>query len=202
MEDDGRHAGTTPERPLIRGERVWLRPIEERDLAAWRTLINDTEVGGWAGYQLPLSPEMARAFLERATARMTAGEAYVFTVCELGADTFIGHTRLKDVDYPTGSVELSISMLRQYIGGGWGADAQRALLRFAFGTLGLRRVWLVVDAENERAIRSYERVGFRREGLLREERMVKGRLADAVIMAILQREWLDRSREPDHGPAR
>jgi RimJ/RimL family protein N-acetyltransferase len=80
-------------------------------------------------------------------------------------------------------------MDHDHIGSGWGTDAQRALLAFGFGTVGLERVWLTVNAENARAIRSYEKVGFQREGLMRRSFRVNGTLTDTVMMAILREEW-------------
>ena len=56
---DSRADRPVPDRPLLRGERVWLRPLEERDLPAYVAGINDTEVGGLAGYKAPMSVEQA-----------------------------------------------------------------------------------------------------------------------------------------------
>lgn len=178
-----------PDRPLIRGERVWLRPLEERDLPAYVAGINDVEVGGWAGYRMPLSVPMASAWLARTLEQTRAGEGYYFAVCELGDDRFIGTTWLKEVSLVDGSAELAIFMDRDHLGGGWGTDAQRALIRFGFTTLRLGRIYLFVDDANVRAIRSYEKVGFVREGLLRRSRMFAGRLVDTVVMAVLRDEW-------------
>ena len=68
-------------------------------------------------------------------------------------------------------------------------DAQRTLLAFGFGTLGLERVWLTVTADNARAIRSYEKVGFQLEGVMRRAFRVRGRLTDSLLMSILRDEW-------------
>ncbi len=51
------------------------------------------------------------------------------------------------------------------------------------------RIWLTVDADNARAIRSYEKVGFRREGVMRQSRRGLNGLADSLLMAILRDEW-------------
>jgi len=177
-----------PDRPLLRGERVWLRPLERRDLPAYVAGINDTEVGGLAGYNLPISVEMAAGWLERAQ-QMMKGESYFFAVCELGDDEFIGTTWLKEVNRGHANAELAIYMDRDHIGSGWGTEAQRVLLEFGFGTLRMERIYLTVDAENARAIRSYEKVGFKREGVMRRSWQFRGRLADSLLMAILRDEW-------------
>jgi RimJ/RimL family protein N-acetyltransferase len=182
-----------PDRPLLRGERVWLRPLERRDLPAYVAGINDTEVGGWAGYSFPYSVEMSSDWFDHIREQMGRGTAYFFAVCELGHDRFIGTTWLKDVDFGHGRAELAIFMDRDHIGAGWGTDAQRVLLAFGFGTLRLERIFLTVDSENARAIRSYEKIGFKKEGLMRRSWQMHGKLSDTVLMAILRDEWRDRA---------
>jgi RimJ/RimL family protein N-acetyltransferase len=151
--------------------------------------INDTEVGGFAGYRWPITIADATGWLERERERPHGTGAFLFAVCELGDDRFIGTTWFKEINRLDGNAELAIYMDHDHIGSGWGTDAQRALLAFGFGTLGLERVWLTVNAENARAIRSYEKVGFQREGLMRRSFRVNGKLADTVLMAILRDEW-------------
>jgi RimJ/RimL family protein N-acetyltransferase len=178
-----------PDRPLLRGERVWLRPLERRDIPAYVAGINDTEVGGWAGYSFPFNVEMSEHWLGEIQEQMGKGRGYFFAVCELGDDRFIGTTWLKDVNMHHANAELAIYMDRDHIGAGWGTDAQRVLLHFAFNTVGLQRVWLTVYASNARAIRSYEKLGFKQEGLMRRSwRGPKG-LEDSLLMAILADEW-------------
>lgn len=184
-----------PDRPLIHGEKVWLRPLEERDLPAYVAGMNDTEVGGLAGFRMPMSLEQARGWLQHVSEESSRGGAYFFAVCELGEDRFVGTTWLKDVNMVAGIAELAIFMDRDHLGSGWGTDAQRALLGFAFTHLGLQRVFLTVFAGNQRAIRSYEKLGFQREGVMRRSwRGIRG-LEDSVLMAILREEWeaLNRS---------
>ena len=88
-----------------------------------------------------------------------------------------------------------------HIGAGWGTDAQRALLKFAFVNLGLERVFLTVYASNERAVRSYEKLGFRREGLMRRSWRGPRGLEDSLLMAILRDEWL-QTGEGSEGTAK
>jgi RimJ/RimL family protein N-acetyltransferase len=178
-----------PDRPLLRGEKVWLRPMEERDLTAMVAGINDSEVGGLAGYKAPMSMEQMKGWLDHNNERARDGRAFFYTVCELGDDRFIGTVWLKDVDYWHGSAELAIFMDRDHIGAGLGTDAQRALLNFAFTAVGLNRVWLTAYSANKRAIRSYEKLGFRQEGLMRKSWRGPRGLEDSVLMAILADEW-------------
>ena len=121
---------------------------------------------------------------------MRRGDAFFFAVCELGDDRFIGTSWLKEVSWLDGSAELAIYMDHDHLGAGWGTEAQRTTAAFGFGTLGLDAVWLTVDCDNARAIRSYEKVGFRTEGVMRQRATWPERAStDALLMAILRDEW-------------
>jgi len=63
------------------------------------------------------------------------------------------------------------------------------MVNYAFGILGMHRVWLHVYAYNQRAIRAYEKAGFVREGVLREDRYHNGRFFDTIVMGLLRSEW-------------
>ena len=82
-------------------------------------------------------------------------------------------------------------------GKGYGTEATRLVVRYAFEELHLNRVQLHVYEYNLRGVRVYEKVGFRREGVLRQEHMYDGRFWDTVVMAILREEWEKRSALPE-----
>ena len=150
-----------------------------------------------AGYKWPMSVPQATAWLQRTQEQSRSGElGFFFAVCEVGADQFIGTVWLKGVNLVDGNAELAIFMDRDHIGSGYGSDAQRAILNFGFLNLGLQRVWLTAYTANERAIRSYERLGFRHEGRLRQSWRGPRGLEDTVLMAILRDEWLRAGRQP------
>ncbi|MDP9238363.1 MAG: GNAT family N-acetyltransferase [Chloroflexota bacterium] len=81
---------------------------------------------------------------------------------------------------------------------GFGTDAMRAMLRWAFRHLNMRRVELSVEPENERAVHLYKKLGFVVEGCRREHHYDDGCYRDELIMAVLRREFeaLDHSAAP------
>jgi RimJ/RimL family protein N-acetyltransferase len=79
---------------------------------------------------------------------------------------------------------------RKFWGNGFGTDAMRVMLRYAFNELNLRRVGLIVFEYNPRAIRSYEKAGFVHEGRARGFLYREGQRWDLLFMGILREEWL------------
>jgi len=84
---------------------------------------------------------------------------------------------------------------RDFWGRGYGTDVMKLILRYAFMEINLRRVTLTVFEYNPRAIRSYEKAGFRHEGRLRKLLHRDGRRYDELFMGILREEWLEKNAE-------
>ena len=89
--------------------------------------------------------------------------------------------RNTDIDIIIGKKELW--------GKGYGADALRAFIGFLFKTFNLNRIWLATYVYNRRAINAYEKVGFKKEGILREDALIDGKFVDSVLFSILHKEF-------------
>ncbi len=189
-------------RPMLAGERLSLRLLERRDLEAYAAGANDPLVGGLAGFTEPIGRDGAERWFERASERMLSGELLSFAVCELNDDRFVGAISLRGIERTDGHAELGIYMDRDHQGSGWGTEAQRVLLDHAFGEMRLERVFLTVSPSNARAIRSYKKVGFTREGVLRHAYWHRGAWVDALLMSILRPEWATQSPAQSPVPPR
>ena len=134
-------------------------------------------------------------FIEKDFEELTPA-IHFFGVRTLADDKLIGEMAL-DVFNWTGRdafVGLSIGE-RENWGKGYGTDMMNVLLRFAFTEINLRRVTLTVFEYNPRAIRSYEKAGFRHEGRVRKILNREGRRWDILFMGILREEWLEQNKE-------
>jgi RimJ/RimL family protein N-acetyltransferase len=108
----------------------------------------------------------------------------------------IGDVRLLQIDTVNERAELGIAIGEKACWGrGYGTEALRAVLRYAFEEMGLRRVWLITDADNARGIRCYEKCGFVREALLRGHRLRYDRPLDMIAMGVLRGEWAQHGSE-------
>jgi [ribosomal protein S5]-alanine N-acetyltransferase len=175
---------------LIRGERVFLRPIEKADAVLSHRWRSDAEVAELASIAMPKSLAQMELRAER-LALGTDEETYAFIICLLDDEQPIGEASLMELDRLNGSAELGIFIgEKEEWGKGYGTDAVNALVDFGFGSLRLERIWLEVWIENDRARRSYDKAGFVHEGTLRHDRYEGGRFTDGDIMSILRDEWL------------
>ncbi|ANY10196.1 spermidine N1-acetyltransferase [Pseudonocardia sp. HH130630-07] len=171
-----------------------LRALERDDLAFVHELSNDS---GIMSYWFE-EPYEALVELQDIYDRHVHDNRERRFVLQLGgpagdpADR-AGLVELVEIDYIHRKAEFQIIVHPAFQGRGLAARATAAALDYAFGVLNLHKVYLVVDVENTRAVRAYERTGFTVEGELREEFFASGRYRDAYRMAILQRDHLGRS---------
>jgi len=115
---------------------------------------------------------------------------YPFSVRSLKEDKFIGYFTLW-VDFVHADAMVGISMCdRDFWGKGYGTDAMKLCLQYAFTELNLFRVTLGLLEYNVRALRSYEKAGFRMEGRSRGDVMFNGSHYDSLWMGILREEWI------------
>lgn len=104
----------------------------------------------------------------------------------------IGNIGLHRIDWVNRVAKLGIVIgERDYWGRGYGTEAVRTMLRYAFRELGLNRVELEVFAFNARALRCYEKTGFRREGVRRKALFRDGKYHDIILMGILREEFAE-----------
>ncbi len=75
---------------------------------------------------------------------------------------------------------------------GYGTEVTALMTGYGFETLNLNRVWLRVHEDNQHGIKAYEKVGFKREGVLRQHKYREGRYVDVMVMGILKEEWENR----------
>jgi RimJ/RimL family protein N-acetyltransferase len=111
----------------------------------------------------------------------------------------IGDCALKvDREEPR-QAEIGYTLAREHQGKGYASEAVSTLLDYAFATLGLHRVYAFVICENQRSVALLERLGMRREGHFIQHFWHKGGWADEYQYAVLESEWLNRSRKEPNG---
>lgn len=166
-----------------------LRDFRQEDISGMRSWCNDPAVTRYLSsrYAAPIPWEQTQEELDRYL-RGDAG-GYNLVVAERESGRYLGQVSLFLIDNLARKAELAIVMAPDSLGKGYGSEALRLLLGFGFGQVNLNRIHLTVNAGNQRAIHVYEKAGFMREGVLRQDRYYDGHYEDVVIMSILREEY-------------
>lgn len=116
--------------------------------------------------------------------QVDTGRVVQMIICDAGTDKPLGSVYIRDIDRQHNKAEYGIFIGEESARGrGVGTAAAKLMLRYCFEELGLHRVYLRVFAENLQAIGSYEKAGFRKEGLLKGDVCIDGVHRDIVWMA-------------------
>jgi RimJ/RimL family protein N-acetyltransferase len=183
---------------LFHGKLVCLKAVDPETMAeAYSRWSQDTEY--WrlmsAEPAQPMSIKSTREWLEEELYKDPPGFT-MFAIHTLEDDRLIGEVGFEDDDLPYGETFVAIGIgARENWGKGYGTDAMRVILRYAFMELNLQRVSLTVSEYNSRAIQSYLKAGFVEEGRLRGSERRAGRRFNLVYMGILREEWLQSLQE-------
>ena len=177
---------------MILGQRIRLRPIEKDDLARYVKWFSDPEVRGYLDGHLPISQAQEEKWFEQMlTTKDRNTQPWALDAqpddMAVGPWMHIGGCGLHEIEWRHRWAELGIVIgARDYWGRGYGADAVQTLTNWAFDTLNLNRVFLRVFADNARAIRCYEKVGYQHEGRLRQHNFNNGAYRDVLLMGLLR----------------
>ena len=186
---------------LFRGKLIRLVAPSQGDAAV---VARWTEDAGYlravdSDYAQPLAPEEAARRLDPDHADPNKVEFHLRTLSD---DRLIGFVAIHSIEWNNGAGLLAVGIGEpEYRGKGYGTDALRLILRFAFHELNLFRVGLDVIATNTRAVRAYEKLGFQHEGRMRGAVLRDGRRTDRIFMGILRDEWrLPKHEAPSETP--
>ena len=169
---------------MLEGQRIRLRAFEAGDLDAEHAFVNDYEtlLDMMGGIPFPSSMGDEQQWIAQQTS-YTRGE-YQFAV-EDHEGYLVGRCGVTRLDWKNRVGELAIMIGAPYRCRGYGQEAMRLLCDFCFQEMNLHKLKVSVLAFNEAAIRCYERCGFIREGVLKEEIFRGGRYRDVVLLARL-----------------
>ena len=173
----------------IEAERVRVRLLAEPDLPALFAVNSDDAVTALLPYATWKTPADGEAWFKRMTDLQATGLALQFVVADKASDRAIGTCLLFRLEEGSQRAELGYALGRAHWGRGLMQEALRALIGHAFGPMALRRLEAEVDVRNPASARLLQRLGFSREGLLRQRWVSKGEAKDVEIYGLLRDEW-------------
>jgi diamine N-acetyltransferase len=176
---------------MIYGERIRLRAIERDDIPRYVEWLNDPEVTAGMMFNFPMASWDEMRWFENLSNRAPEERALAVEMkTSDGGWAHIGSVGFERIDWINSMAEFGILIGEKSLWNqGYGTEATRLMLKHGFETLNLNRIFLHVYENNPRAIRAYEKVGFVREGLLREARYRTGSYINVLLMSVLRPEW-------------
>jgi len=177
---------------FLSGKKVYLRSIEQDDIASLHQWANDPEIRGLTGETRPSSYAGTLEFYQK----VQKSEDRVWLAVVLReADQVIGETGLLRMFPAWRTTDWSLIIGEKSARGkGYGAEAARLMLNYAFGHLNFHRVSIGVVGFNTGALNFYVRMGFRREGIQRDGYYYDHRYHDFVMMSMLEHEFQEKQK--------
>lgn len=175
--------------PLLAGSRVTLRELRRRDAASLVAMLATEEVAKFISPP-PTTVEGFERFIEWTHRQRSAGTYACFGVVPEGMDTAVGIFQVRHLEPSFAIAEWGFAIGSSFWGTGLFAAAAELTLRFAFTTLGVRRLEARAAAQNGRGNGALQKIGAVREGFLRKSFFRRGEYLDQILWSIVREEWL------------
>jgi RimJ/RimL family protein N-acetyltransferase len=169
--------------------RLLLRPLRGADASALFGVFADPAVMRYWSTPPWASINQAQAMIDRDAQAMATGEHLQFGIERTGDGVLIGTCTLFALSEQCRRAEVGYALASHAWGQAYMDEALRALLNHGFGDMNLNRVEADIDPRNEASARSLERLGFQKEGHLRERWIVGSEVSDTALYGLLQRDW-------------
>lgn len=173
----------------LTGERIALRQLDERDAAELLAIFGDRQVMRYWSQSPWTGEHDALAMIERDRLAFAEGSALRLGIELRPSGRVIGTVSLFNLSHANRRAEIGYALARAHWGQGLMHESLMLLVDWAFETLKLHRLEADIDPANQASARSLQRLGFQREGLLRQRWIVDGQVADTAFYGLLAAEW-------------
>jgi len=175
--------------PIINSDRLSLRAITAQDVDDFYAIYSNLEVMRyWSTPPLP-DKNAAGKLISQIHADFGRHEILKWGIALRSNDTLIGSVTLFHLDFTHRRAELGYALGRPYWGKGYMQETLKAVINYAFEDLNFHRIEADVDPRNSASIKTVERLGFQREGYLRERWQVNGEIQDALFYGLIRPDW-------------
>ena len=178
--------------PALSCERVSLRWLIEDDRLEIFEIFSHPEVVRFWSEPAQVESQEALDLIKETHELFRAHRLYQWGIALKDTGRIIGTCTLAGLDRQNRRAEIGFALAFDCWGSGYMTESLGALLRFAFEDLHLHRIEADVDPRNETTLRLLERLGFRREGYLRERWIVGAEINDTVFLGLLESDWRAR----------
>lgn len=170
-----------------KNSEIIIRPLKLSDINFVMTWVNDPEVvKHFQHFREKFTEKEEISFLKKI---LKSENDFVFSVFLKKSGEYIGQGAVNQISWENKLGRLSLMIKKKHWGKGYAQRTIALLLSFAFNKLKLNKIWLMAYATNKKAVHIYEKLGFKKEGFLREEYFWRGKHHDIVRMGILKNDF-------------
>lgn len=182
--------------PTLESPLVTLRALAAADLPGLLEIFGDPEVARYLSIRKLGDEADARRFLDEIHRGSETRSLFQWGVQRNRDVRLVGTCTLADIQWESGRAEVGFALGREHWGQGLMGEALPILIGYGFEQLGLNRLEADVDPRNEVSIHLLEKLGFQREGYLRQRHLKEGERQDSLILGLLASDWRSSRREP------
>ena len=175
-------------RPILQGNYLHLRLVEEEDILKRVEWINDPVIQSSLHYDYPTSLARGRKWFDRILLDTSRVDFSIFTN---ESDKYIGFCGLINIDRNAMKAELyNVIGEKDAQGKKFGTEAEKITVNYGFKELGLNRIFGYVNVDNHASLKVVANIGWKMEGTLRQDLWAHGKLYDRNVVSILREEWV------------
>jgi RimJ/RimL family protein N-acetyltransferase len=171
----------------IKNERITLRAIEEKDLIIMQNWANDPDIqyllGGW---HFPINKNDQIKWYNN----LSCNSINQRFIIEDESQTVIGMANLLNINFKDGNAEHGLLLDKKFQGKGYGKDVVNAVMKYSFCELRLNRLETTIIENNEKSINLFLKLGWSKEGILRNWYFREGKYLNKYILGILQQDFI------------
>ncbi len=166
--------------------KIYIKPLSVKDIDHVMSWVNDPEIiKNFQNFGRKFTKKEELDYIKEL---IKSKINFAFSVFNENGD-YIGQISINQISWANKLGRLALIIKKEYWGVGYAQQAIPLIIKFAFRKLRLNKVWLMAYSSNKKGLHVYEKVGFKQEGLLRQEYFWKGKYHDMVRMGILKSEF-------------
>ncbi|BCN29825.1 GNAT family N-acetyltransferase [Anaeromicropila herbilytica] len=173
---------------VLHTNRLVLTEVKESDINEIFKIFSNPEVAKYDWFRPINSKEEAMKFIHRYMDEYDNEEEITWGIRLKETNELIGICCLGDFDEEARRAEIGYDLVSDRWNSGFATEALEAIVHYGLKVMNLNRIEAFITPGNDASVRVLEKLNFTREGLVRERDMIKGKLEDGIIMAILQKD--------------
>lgn len=173
---------------FLEGEKVDLRTVEEEDIEFLRNGVNHPEVRVYMGNKRPQNLETEKEFFENV---IQDDDSQHLLICSKEGEKAGIVSLIREGDRPENQAQIGLWIHPDHHRKGFGTEASKMMTNYGFRQLDYHRIFARAYEENQASQKIWERIGYEKEGALRDHTYTKGNYRNVIYFGAIQGEWND-----------